>query len=479
VATDRAAAEFDAVVAGGGGAGCLAAWRLAARGLRVAVVERGGPPPGSACDLPALRRPPAVRLLHRPDPAWPYQGPYRWLRAVGLGGRLNYWLGTALRFEPGDFEHWPIGYGDLAPYYDELDDDLGSAVAGPFPCDVVDEWLAAAAASCGARLVPARQARARPGPVPATATAAFASVSPLDRWLPVALATGRCTVLPSTVVRRVLTGEDGSARGLEVVTAGSPAPLGVRARAVVLATSTIETARLLLDSATPDRPGGLGNGSGLVGRHLMDHVVVWARALLRLPNGTAWDPRRPAQTAYIPDWPAAPAIPPTARPWRFQVQAMVHGGGDGLAALALAGLGEGLPQPGNEVVLDPASARDPNGCTVPLVRFGWDEAHRALAGRIRDALVHLVDALPADVVAADVDDPEGQPRLGGFGHEVGTARMGAVPGSSVCSAAGEVHGTPGLFVVDGSLFVSYPHRNPTLTILANCARVCDGMAARR
>jgi len=255
-----AAAEFDVVVAGGGGAGCLAAWRLAARGLRVAVVERGGPPPGAACGLPALRRPPAARLLHRPDPAWPYQGPYQWVRAVGLGGRLNYWLGTALRFEPGDFDGWPIGYADLAPYYDELDADLGSAAAGPFPCDVVDEWLAAAAASCGTRLVAARQARAGAG----RATTAFGSVSPLDRWLPAALATGRCTVLPSTVVRRVLTGDDGSARGVEVVTAGSAAPLILRARAVVLATSTIETARLLLDSAPPEGPGGSPPGCWMI-----------------------------------------------------------------------------------------------------------------------------------------------------------------------------------------------------------------------
>lgn len=486
---DAAPTGVDVVVVGGGGSGCLAARRLAAAGLRVVLVERGGPPPGASRSPAELREEPAARLLVRTDPAWPYRDgpsgghrPYRWVRAVGLGGRLNYWLGTSLRFDPVDFAdprsplpHWPITAGDLAPYYDELEDELGCEPHHPFPLDEADEWTIQAAAACGLAAAPARQASPWPG-----AGRARRSVSPLDRWLPEALATGRCTVLPSTVVRRVLT-RHGRACGVEAVVAGSAEAVSIRAPVVVLAASTVETARLLLDSATSEHPDGLGQHGGQVGTRLMDHVVMWARALVRVPSA-GWDPDRPAQTCYLPACDTGqPGAPP---PSRFHVQVMVHEvtgtapvppGPGRVVAMALAGVGEGLAIPGNGVALDPSGKLDANGCRVPLVRFAWDEAHRRFARRMRTTLLALVDHLPGEVVAVDGDGLEDEPCPGGHGHEVGTAPMGADPATSVVSTRGEVHGVENLFVVDGSPFVSHPHKNPTLTILANAARVCDAV----
>ena len=492
----RSRFDFDVVVAGGGGAGCLAASRLARQGARVALVERGGPPSGASCTPSDLRRGRAIRLLQGADPEWAYEGSsasdasYSWVRAIGLGGRLNYWLGTSLRLERRDFADtrrpdlgWPIDYDDLSPYYDEIEEQLGCApgVDAGFPYDRLDEWIATAAEACGVRAVPARQARTHQE---ADRGGVFGSFSPLDRWLPEAHKTGRCVILPSMAITRVLTSNDGKVGGVQVVTGGRTAT--VDAPVVLLATSTIETARLLLDSRTTEHPTGLGNESGLVGKRLMDHVVVWARALVRAPAAAErrWHGQnrsRPLQTCYIPEWRDDDAPPPS----RFHIQVMVRDvtdvvgpparSGQRTMALVLAGVGEALAAPGNEVVVDPAGPRDTNGSAIPLVRFRWDESHRLFALRIRAALLELLGALPCGVDAVEASDGA---RLGGHGHEVGTARMAASPSDGVASPRSEVHGVDNLFLVDGSPFASCPHQNPTLTILANCARVCDEAVSR-
>jgi choline dehydrogenase-like flavoprotein len=491
----RSRVDFDVVIAGGGAAGCLAAWRLARQGARVALVERGGPPPGASRSPVELRQGGSIRLLRLSEPEWAYetsptdgQGGYEWMRATGLGGRLNFWLGTSLRFAPDDFidartpaVRWPIDYDDLAPYYDELEEELGCGVDdAAFPHDEVDQWFVSAARTCGVEARPARQARS--GPV-TDSPGSSGTYSPLDRWLPEAHATGRCVIFPSTAVRRVLLAPTGEACGVEAIVRGRAAAVRVNAPVVLLATSTIETARLLLDSTTAGRPTGLGNDMGLVGKHLTDHVVVLARAVVRVPDAAVrlgLRGNRPLQTSYIPAWRDHDTPPPS----RFHIQIMVRDVTDvrlrsrpaeRVVALMLAGVGEALALPGNEVVLDPAGRRDCNGSAIPVVRFAWDERHRRFATTIRSALLELLDALPCRLDASEVDDSA---TSGGYGHEVGTARMGMTPSDGVVSPSCEVHGVDNLFVVDGSPFVSCPDKNPTLTILANCSRVCDEVASR-
>jgi len=445
-------------------------------------------------------------LIEGADEAWPYRpgaggagsgreaehGSYNWLRAVGVGGRLNFWNGTSLRLEAEDLADarapglaWPIGYDELEPYYTEIEDDLGCchAAGDGRPPDLASEWVAAAARSRGVTMEPPR-ASVRPGEdMPG---ARFRSFSPLERWVPDAVATGRCTVLPFTVVRRVLVSA-GRVRGVEAVAGGSSSPFTIEAPRVVAATSTIETARLLLESAGPEHPAGLGNHGGRVGSHLMDHVVVWARAFVAVP-ADQWDPDRPVPAGHIAGWPPTHDLPP---PSRFHVQVGIRdvtdkvplsaGPGRRVVAIVLGAVGEGLAIAGNEVVLDPAecAGRDSYGNLVPRVRFGWDAAHLKSGRFMHAALLDLLSALPCDVLAVSSggDGPDSRPLVGGYGHEVGTARMGIDPATSVVSPRGEVHGVDNLFVVDGSVFVSYPHKNPTLPILANCARTCDALAA--
>jgi len=489
----------DIIIAGGGGSGCLAAWKLVQAGLRVLVVERGGPAQPDWRSLARVRRDPSIRLLDRDDPDWRYgtgrpgagEG-YNWLRATGVGGRLNHWLGTSLRFEPQDFAdarlpglQWPLTFADLEAHYKEVESELGvsdAASPGP-PSDPIDDWIATAAQRCGTRSLPARQAFTsavrRPNGLPA-------SFSPLDRWVPEAVATGRCVVLPRTVVRRVLT-SGGRACGVEVVNAESDQTATLRAEAVVLATSPIETARVLLESASAEQPSGLGNHSGLVGQGLMDHVVVWAEAFVSVPS-SEWVTERALQTCYVPDFgtEGSQHTPPS----RFHVQVFARdvsdmglltdpGVGQRTVRIRLAGVGEGLPLPGNEVILDASRRRDAYGNVIPVVRFRWDDAHERFGRRIHRSLLDLLEALPGEVIKITDEENDARPAVGGAAHEVGGARMGKDPDTSVVSPRCEVHGVEKLFVVDGSSFVSYPDKNPALTMLANCARVCDEMSARR
>jgi choline dehydrogenase-like flavoprotein len=154
------------------------------------------------------------------------------------------------------------------------------------------------------------------------------------------------------------------------------------------------------------------------------------------------------------------------------------GPGRRVVAIVLGAVGEGLAIPGNEVVLHPGGRADPYGNSVPLVRFRWDERHLEFGRKMQSALGELLGRLSCDVLAVTggEEGPGAAPTVGGYGHEVGTARMGTEEYDSVVSPRCQVHGVENLFVVDGSVFPSYPDKNPTLTILANCARVCDWLA---
>lgn len=486
---------FDVAIVGGGAAGCLAAWRLSHAGRSVALLERGGPRSAASGDLAGSATDPGIALLREPDPAWPFESaagegcpPFSWLRAFGFGGRLNYWLGTSLRFAPGDFVvpghpelEWPIGERDLAPYYDQIEGELGCAPAGsPFPADLVDEGFLAAGRACGCRVVAARQSAE--SPLPTGPDLRFRAFTPLDRWLPRAVETGRCRLFPFAVARR-LRARAGRIEAVEAVDGVTGEPLRVQARTVMVAASAIETARLLLESIAEGSLSA-GAGGGLVGQRLMDHV--FARETFTVPIPKACFPSsRAFQTCYIPCWPGGG--PQRVPPSEFHVQIFARelpGLGERLGDLQnryllvdLIAIGEALPIAGNGVVLSPGGERDRYGNRIPLLHFRWDEAHRDLHRRMSDALAELISNLPWDCLRLSDQRPGPVMPLetGGHAHEVGTCPMGRDEGRAVTSPGCAVYGVENLFLVDGSTFISCPHPNPTLTILANCARVCDGI----
>jgi len=256
---------------------------------------------------------------------------FAWWRSRMLGGRTNHWERNSFRFGPYDFKphrrdglgvDWPIEYEDLAPYYDRVERLIGvfgeseglenspdspPGILLPPPKPRVGELLAQRRAkTLGIPIVPIHRAvltrrldhRAippllHPGNADAQRILSEAMVSraacfwatPCERGcsikanyqsgtvhLPPAMATGKLDLLPHARAREVPTGPDGKARGVVFIDTLHGSEHHVRARVVVLAASSFESVRLLLNSKSALFPDGLGNSAGLVGRHIMNTV---------------------------------------------------------------------------------------------------------------------------------------------------------------------------------------------------------------
>ena len=256
---------------------------------------------------------------------------FSWWQARMLGGRTNHWGRISLRMGPYDFKpksrdglgaDWPMTYDDLAPYYDKAEmlvgvygdnnglentPDSSAGVLLPPPAARPSELLTKKA--CGplgipvipahravltvrqdadrlarilhpdnplARRVLAQSMRSRQACFWATECgrgcsikANFQSTTVL---LPPALATGNCDIVADAMVREVTVGKDGRATGVHYIDKISRTDKHVTAKVVVLAASACETARILLNSKSSQFPNGVSNGSGLVGKYLMDTV---------------------------------------------------------------------------------------------------------------------------------------------------------------------------------------------------------------
>ena len=229
---------------------------------------------------------------------------FQWFRSRIVGGRTNHWGRIALRFAPVDFksksrdglgEDWPIAYEDLAPYYDKVESYIGvfgtkenvpSAPDGVFlppPKPRCSELLIKKACDkLNITCIPARLAiltkplNGRPachycGQCGRGCTTA-SNFSSSQVLIPPALQTGRLTLITGAMAREILVGADGKATGVSYIDKATHTEKRVAARAVVVAASACESARLLLNSRSKLFPDGLANSSGQVGRNLTDSV---------------------------------------------------------------------------------------------------------------------------------------------------------------------------------------------------------------
>ncbi len=452
---------------------------------------------------------------------FPDDKPFYWIRGRHLGGRSLMWGRQSYRLSDLDFTanaregigiDWPIRYRDIAPWYDYVEDFIG--VSGealglahlpdgkflpPMPLNCAEVVIKDALASHfrGERILTIGRSAVLTAPHRGRAACHYCGpcwrgcithsyFNSLGVTLPAARATGRLTIRPNSVVHTVVyDARRDRATGVRLIDAVSREELEFRARVIFVCASALESARILLNSKTPRFPGGLANSSGELGKNLMDHTMGGG-ATGRLPgldDGRTFFGRRP-NGIYVPRFRnVRTSHPDFVRGYGFQ------GGGrqenwargstepgfgaefkhrlrqPGPWSFTFYGFGECLPRPTNYVELDPTRV-DAWGIPALRVHCAWSDNERRM---LQDMAVTGAEMLEA--AGATEIEPFVQDNAPGLSiHEMGTARMGRDPTTSVLNGYCQAHDVPNLFVTDGAAMTSSGCQNPSLTYMAFTAR---------
>jgi choline dehydrogenase-like flavoprotein len=396
-----------------------------------------------------------------------------------VGGRSLMWGGTSLRLSRCELDapaldgcplSWPVRYADLAPAYDVVERLMGVCgsaeglpqlpdsvyASGPHPLTPAEEDFRRAYRPGGTRPVPVRFIPAGGG------RDGWPAFTMQGTALAAASRTRRLTLRPDAVATEVeVDAATGRATGVRYVDTTTGTAHRARARVVFLCGGTIETARLMLNSRGPRHPDGLGNSSGWLGRGLTDHPVVTAVGVLDgyppVP-GYEWSARqRGLMIPPAPDdgadvrpfgaWISLQRFVPDGRPW---------------GSIVLQG--ELLPYRHNRVRL--GDATDRWGVPVPYIECAYGPHEE----RLYAAMTNAVDRIAAVAGLRIMDVSAALTTPGLNVHELGTARMGSSPDTSVLDADNRCWDCPNVFVTDGSCFPSAGWQNPSLTIMAVSVR---------
>jgi choline dehydrogenase-like flavoprotein len=282
--------------------------------------------------------------------------------------------------------------------------------------------------------------------------------------LEAAALTGGLRCRQGAIVREIIVDDSGSVRGVvwidqkERLAERSMAPL------VFLCASALESTRILLLSRSSRNPDGLDAGSGVLGRYLMDHVLLSADGVgSRLPDGPTPEE---GQCIYLPRFDARNSS--TISVGRgFGVQLYRFPGLANTSHFIAVSQGEMLPRSENRVTLDP-TRKDAWGIPVLRIECTRSKAELTRAADQSAALRDLAQLAGAKLVRIDMAPAP----PGAAIHECGTARMGEDPATSVLDPHNECWAARGLYVTDASSFPSQGTQNPTLTLLALTARAC-------
>jgi choline dehydrogenase-like flavoprotein len=501
------AERYDAVVVGSGATGGWAAKDLTEKGLRVALLEAGplmldrgsrdappSDPARQAVQANCFAYDEETAPLFVDDVDNPYShppdSPFYWIRSRQAGGRTLLWDGLCLRMSDHDLKaagrdgigvDWPISYADLAPHYDRVERFLDVCGTPEGLANVPDgDFAEPLPISAGERRL--KEAVESRWPT-RTVTSARVAKAPPEKTLRAAMRTGRLSLFVDSIASRVLVEPGGDrARGVAYVDAVSGAEREVEGRVVVLCASTIESTRLLLNSATDGHPDGLCNSSGALGRYLMDHTYdIGIDGAAPAPPRGAPDPI--SDGCYIPSFrDMTESSDEFARGYGIALQISPQQGGR-LSRLPgprkgkggwfwMRAFGEVLPNPDNRVTIDPDTV-DAWGIPAVHIECRYGENERAMAADQLRSLLEIADAARLDVKETHSElSPPGLSI-----HEMGTARMGSDPASSVLDPHNRAWDVPNLYVTDAACFASGGFQNPTLTMMAITARACDRIVA--
>lgn len=445
---------------------------------------------------------------------------FDWYRGYHVGGRSLMWGRCSFRWSNFDFEanakdgiatDWPIRYEEIAPWYSHVERFAGIAGSKEGMAQLPDgEFQPAMPLNCGEELIAKRLTKLYDGkrrlissrtanltqPLPGRIECQYrdacwlgcpygAYFSTQSSTLPAAVATGRLTLKPFAIVTEVLYDRDRKrARGVRVLDAITNETTDYSAKIIFLCASTLNSTWLLLRSANDVWPGGLGSSSGELGHNLMDHHFrAGAQGRIEGLEDRYFFGRRP-NPSYIPRYRNLFGDKrPYLRGFGYEGGAGRDGWSRAVAELGVGGafkdamaepgqwtiggtaFGEMLPNHENNVTLD-ETKKDKWGLPVVKIDCATGENERLMRkDMIGDMAEMLTEAGVKDVKTFD------QECFPGMGiHEMGTARMGRDPKSSVLNKWNQVWDAPNVFVTDGSCMASTACQNPSLTYMALTAR---------
>jgi choline dehydrogenase-like flavoprotein len=311
--------------------------------------------------------------------------------------------------------------------------------------------------------------------------------SSLNATLPAAEKTGRMTLRPNSIVHSVaFDPHTRKATGVRVIDAQTRTNLEFRAKVIFLCASALESVRILLNSSTSEFSNGLANSSGELGHNLMDHVKGGgATAIIPGNENRIMIGRRP-NGIYVPRFRNLKTKSQFLRGYGYEGGAHREGwergmlqtgfgaefkkslGQAGPWRFTFAGYGECLPDHANFVELDKEKL-DAWGIPVLKIHCAWGQNEYGIRKDMSIAASEMLAAAGARSIEPFIDDDPP-----GFSiHEMGTARMGRDPKTSVLNSFNQAHDVKNLFITDGAAMTSSSCVNPSLTYMALTARGCD------
>ena len=490
--------------------------------------HRGGRTQEMIKDYPVLRRDYPLNEMNLDWWVDEQKSPYTevkrmdWFRGYHVGGRSLLWGRQSYRWSDLSFEanakdgiaiDWPIRYKDIEPWYTYVEKFAGiSGGKEGLPQLPDGHFMPAMEMNCvekdvaarindhykSKRMIMGRTANITE-PLPGRTNCQYrnkcalgcpfgAYFSTQSSTLPAAMATGNFTLRPWSIVTKILYDKDTKkAKGVEVLDAETNKTYEYFAKIIFLNASTFNSAWILMNSATDIWPDGLGSSSGELGHNIMDHHLgVGASGTVDGYDDKYYYGRR-ANGVYIPQFRNILGDKRDyIRGFGYQGGASRDGwsrsvaelsiGGDYKDALSepggwgmgIGGFGEILPYHENKMTLD-KTKKDAWGLNVIAFDAEWKENERKMRIDMKNDAIEMLQAAGLK----DVKGHDGDGTIGRGIHEMGTARMGNDPKTSVLNKWNQVWDAPNVFVTDGSFMVSANCVNPSLTYMAITARAAD------
>lgn len=447
---------------------------------------------------------------------------FKWIRGYQVGGRSLTWGRQCYRLSDLDFQankkdghgvDWPIRYKDISPWYDYVEEYIG--VSGkneglehlpdgkflpPIAMNCIENHLAESVQANFsnrkvihgrvANLTESKNGRSKcqfrnlcTRGCPYAAYFSSNGVTLKDAEL-----TGNMTLRPNSIVKEVLyDAELKKAIGVKIIDTLTKQEIDFYARIIFLNASTIATASILLNSTSETFPDGLGNSSKQVGHNLMDHVITaGTEAEFEGYQDKYYEGRNPG-TIYIPRFQNLKEkqnkkfirgyglqAKGERKGWKekntdgFGIDLKEQLSKPGKWKIWLGGRGEVLPYYENRISLH-KTQKDQWGLPLVSIHFEYGENELAM---IEDMQKTSEDMLKK-AGFVNISTYRSNPDPGSAVHEMGTARMGNDPKTSVLNKYNQMHEVKNVFITDGSCMTSSGCQNPSLTYMALTARACD------